>query len=111
MTYVITTGTIIIVNRMMIPITMHMRIFISFHHICFRTRLAPRRKPWAETAKLSKAVCSVYPDLQFGVAEIVACSFDQHTSLVLKAVKSRTAICNLVDVLAHYTNSIIDLLH
>lgn len=26
---------------------------MSFHHICLRTRLAPRRKPCAETARLS----------------------------------------------------------
>jgi len=32
---------------------MHMRIFMSFHHICFLTRFAPLRKPWAETARLS----------------------------------------------------------
>jgi len=25
----------------------------TFHHICFRTRLAPRRNPWADTARLS----------------------------------------------------------
>lgn len=30
-----------------------LRIFISFHHICLRTRFAPRRKPWADTARLS----------------------------------------------------------
>lgn len=39
--------------RMMMPAIRHILIFISFHHICFRTRLAPRRKPWAETARLS----------------------------------------------------------
>ena len=26
---------------------------MSFHHICLRTRLAPRRNPWAETARES----------------------------------------------------------
>lgn len=35
------------------PTIRHMRIFMSFHHICLRTRLAPRRKPCAETARLS----------------------------------------------------------
>lgn len=40
-------------SRMMMPTMRHMRIFISFHHICLRTRLAPLRKPWAEVARLS----------------------------------------------------------
>lgn len=35
------------------PTMRHMRIFMSFHHICLRTRLAPLRKPWAEVARLS----------------------------------------------------------
>jgi hypothetical protein len=52
-TYVITTGTMMIAKRIMIPTTIQIRIFISFHHISLRTRFAPRRKPWAETAKLS----------------------------------------------------------
>lgn len=40
-------------SRMMMPTMRHMRIFMSFHHICLRTRLAPFRKPWADTARLS----------------------------------------------------------
>jgi len=48
----------IITNRMRIPTTRHMRIFMSFHHICLRTRLAPLRKPWADTARLSVLSCS-----------------------------------------------------
>lgn len=39
------------------PTIRHMRIFMSFHHICLRTRLAPRRKPWAETARVSVLSC------------------------------------------------------
>jgi hypothetical protein len=31
---------------------------LSFHHICLRTRLAPLRKPWADTARLSVLSCS-----------------------------------------------------
>lgn len=38
---------------MMTPKTIHMRIFISFHHMSFLTRLAPRRNPWALMARLS----------------------------------------------------------
>ena len=38
-------GTIITIRRMMMPTIKHMRIFMSFHHICFLTRFAPRRKP------------------------------------------------------------------
>jgi hypothetical protein len=41
------------ISRTMMPTIKHMRIFISFHHICFRTRFAPLRNPWAETARLS----------------------------------------------------------
>ena len=33
------------------------------------------------------------------------------TGLVLETVQSRTAVGNLVDVFAHYTNRIVDLLH
>ena len=40
------------------PTMRHMRIFMSFHHICLRTRLAPLRKPWADTARLSVLSCS-----------------------------------------------------
>jgi hypothetical protein len=40
------------------PTMRHMRIFMSFHHICLRTRLAPRRKPWADCARLSVLSCS-----------------------------------------------------
>lgn len=58
-------------RRRMMPTMMHMRIFMSFHHIykassavivqlyackshtCFLTRFAPRLKPCAETARLS----------------------------------------------------------
>jgi hypothetical protein len=45
-------------SRMMMPTMRHMRIFMSFHHICLRTRLAPLRKPWADTARLSVLSCS-----------------------------------------------------
>lgn len=44
-------------NRMITQMTRHTRIFMSFHHICLRTRLAPRRKPWADTARLSVLSC------------------------------------------------------
>jgi hypothetical protein len=37
---------------------MMMRIFISFHHIFFLTLFAPRRKPCADTARLSVLSCS-----------------------------------------------------
>ena len=50
-------GTIMTTSRMMMPTMRHMRIFMSFHHICFRTRFAPRRKPWADTARLSVLSC------------------------------------------------------
>jgi hypothetical protein len=40
-------------RRITTPPMRHKRIFISFHHICFRTRFAPRRNPCAETARLS----------------------------------------------------------
>jgi hypothetical protein len=46
-------GTIMTMSKMMMPTIRHMRIFMSFHHICLRTRLAPLRKPWAEVARLS----------------------------------------------------------
>ncbi len=49
----IPAGTIMTMRRTMIPTIKHMRIFMSFHHICFRTLFAPLRKPWAETARLS----------------------------------------------------------
>lgn len=39
------------------PTIKHMRIFMSFHHICFRTRFAPRRKSCAEWARLSVLSC------------------------------------------------------
>jgi hypothetical protein len=39
------------------PTMRHMRIFMSFHHICLRTRLAPLRKPWADWARLSVLSC------------------------------------------------------
>lgn len=42
---------------MMMPTMRHMRIFMSFHHICLRTRFAPLRKPWADTARLSVLSC------------------------------------------------------
>ena len=41
------------INKTTIPTMMQIRIFMSFHHICFLTLLAPRRKPCADTAKLS----------------------------------------------------------
>jgi hypothetical protein len=50
-------GTIMTTSRMMMPAMRHMRIFMSFHHICLRTRLAPLRKPWADTARLSVLSC------------------------------------------------------
>ena len=66
----------IITRRIMTPPTRHKRIFISqslakypivierggqtFHHICFRTRFAPRRNPCAETARLSFNQVSSY---------------------------------------------------
>lgn len=51
-------GTIMTTSSRMMPTIRHMRIFISFHHICLRTRLAPLRKPWADTARLSVLSCS-----------------------------------------------------
>ena len=50
-------GTMITINRMMMPTMMQIRIFMSFHHICLRTRLAPRRKPCADVARLSVLSC------------------------------------------------------
>ena len=98
-----TTGTMMITNRMMMPMTMHMRIFMSFHHIFFRTRLAPRRKPWAETARLSGTLPQY--SYRWGMTG------GPRTGLVLETVQSRTAVGNLVDVFAHYPNRIVDLLH
>ena len=46
-------GTMMMTSRMMMPTMRHMRIFMSFHHICLRTLLAPRRKPCADWARLS----------------------------------------------------------
>jgi len=40
-----TAGTTMTTIRMMMPAIKQMRIFISFHHICFLTRLAPLLKP------------------------------------------------------------------
>ncbi len=37
-----------------LPTTRMILIFMSFHHICLRTRLAPLRNPCAETARLSE---------------------------------------------------------
>jgi hypothetical protein len=45
------------ISRMMMPTIMQIRIFMSFHHICLRTRLAPRRKPCADVARLSVLSC------------------------------------------------------
>lgn len=45
-------------SKIMTAAMMHIRIFMSFHHICFLTRLAPRRNPCAETARLSVLSCS-----------------------------------------------------
>jgi len=53
-----TAGTIITMRSTMIPTIKHMRIFISFHHICFRTLFAPLLNPWAETARLSVLSCN-----------------------------------------------------
>lgn len=43
-------------TRRATPTAIRMRIFMSFHHICLRTRLAPRRKPCALCARLSVAM-------------------------------------------------------
>jgi hypothetical protein len=51
-------GTMMMMSRMRMPTKRQMRIFMSFHHICLRTRLAPLRKPCAETARLSVLSCS-----------------------------------------------------
>ena len=40
-------GTMMTTSSTMMPTMMHILIFMSFHHICFRTRLAPRRNPLA----------------------------------------------------------------
>lgn len=55
-THALTIGTTMMTMRTAIPIAMMTRIFMSFHHICFLTRFAPRRNPWAETARLSDLV-------------------------------------------------------
>lgn len=34
-----------IISKIMMPTIRHIRIFISFHHICFLTLFAPRLKP------------------------------------------------------------------
>lgn len=44
-------------SKMMMPMIRHILIFISFHHICFLTLLAPRLNPCAETARLSVLSC------------------------------------------------------
>ena len=66
--YALTIGTIMTTSKTQIPIPIMIRIRMSFHlllsnshevweegtyHICLRTRLAPRRNPWADTARLS----------------------------------------------------------
>lgn len=50
-------GTMMTISKIMMPTMMQMRIFISFHHICLRTLLAPRRKPCADVARLSVLSC------------------------------------------------------
>lgn len=52
-------GTIITINNTIIPTIIHIRIFMSFHHICFRTLLAPRLNPCADVAKLSVLSCNL----------------------------------------------------
>ena len=111
-TYVMTTGTMIITRRMIIPTAMHMRIFMSFHHIFLRTWLAPRRKPWAEIAKLSGATRSALflSEIMYS-PDVQSITQGERTSLVLKTVESGAAVRDLVDVLAHDTDGIIDLLY
>lgn len=46
-------GTTMMMMSTAIPIPIMIRILMSFHHICLRTRLAPRRKPCAEAARVS----------------------------------------------------------
>ena len=55
---VLPMGTMMMASRTMMPTMSHMRIFMSFHHICLRTRFAPLRKPWADWARLSVLSCS-----------------------------------------------------
>lgn len=52
-------GTMMMISRMMMPMIRHILIFISFHHICFLTLLAPRLKPCADVAKLSVLSCKL----------------------------------------------------
>lgn len=72
------------------------RIFMSFHHICFLTRFAPRRNPWAEAARLSERREQLL-------------SLSLRTSLVLEIVEPFTALCNLRDVLVHDVDSGVNL--
>jgi hypothetical protein len=50
-------GTMITMRRMIMPMMMHIRIFTSFHHICFLILFAPLRKFCAEVARLSVLSC------------------------------------------------------
>lgn len=50
-------GTIMTMSKMMMPTIRQILIFMSFHHICFLTLLAPRLNPCAETARLSVLSC------------------------------------------------------
>jgi len=50
-------GTMMMTSKRMMPTIRHILIFMSFHHICFLTLLAPRLKPCAETARLSVLSC------------------------------------------------------
>lgn len=50
-------GTMMMTSKTMMPMIRHILIFMSFHHICFLTLLAPRLKPCAETARLSVLSC------------------------------------------------------
>lgn len=55
-------------SKIVIPIAIHILIFISFHHICFLTRFAPRRKPCADWARLSAtALVSKFGFMHSGV--------------------------------------------
>ena len=92
---------------------------ISAQALTFRTLLAPRRNPCAETARLSRgqlstldvhhhhwlpsgAICPTKGShsVQKGLG---------HTSFVLQIIQTFTPFCYFVDIALHYVNGIINL--
>lgn len=109
-----TIGTTIMTINTQIPIPMMIRIRISFHHICLRTRLAPRRKPWAETASVSVLISQCFHQVQgarmsgsahttWRLGFVIWCLQERRTGLVLQCVQAFTALRHLVAAISVQT--------